>query len=126
MTTPPPGGENDRPSSHPLHHPHELAPTTHVLELEQLDELNARLPERNGSLTVTAGDLAMDAAQHPGSPLQPENALVGLDWDGPPQFPYIHGLFTVPGHAEPVMVELHTAALRELSRRAGLRHTWGV
>jgi hypothetical protein len=100
---------------------HPLSPATHTVELAQLTELNEALA-RPGASKVTAGDLGV-AASLPTLP--PDAVLTELDFDGPPDYPYIHGQFAV-GSSGPRAVELHTPALRQLSHRLHLHHTWGV
>ncbi len=108
-------------------HRHELAPTSHTVEMAQVAELNARLAEHP---RLTAEQLRLT-----GAPLRsgsrgslPGSAeLRGLTWDGIPEFPTLHAVFA-PGTASDsrLVVELHTESLHELGRRLGLRQAWGV
>ena len=130
-----------------MHH-HQIAPTTHTVELAQLAAINERLATGQGSPAITWADLPPDPAStspSAGSPA-PEAVLVRLSADGPPEFPYIQGHFALPAaggtgsqpgptaHAtssagvtgSPQVVGLHTAALQAVSHRLGLRHRWGV
>jgi hypothetical protein len=93
-------------------HEHPLSPTTRTVELSQLEQLDAaiRLP---GAPRITPADLGLDADPSDG-------VLTDVSYDGPPEYPYIQGTF---GGRR---VDLHTAALRELSRRLHLHHTWGA
>jgi hypothetical protein len=114
---------------------HDVAPTTHTPEMQQLVELNAHLAA--GGQAVTAAQLGVAGASldqqrfgdaGPDELLPGPAVLVRLEPEGPPDFPYIHGQFrTAPGQkGEPPSVILHTAALRELSNILGLRHRWGT
>ena len=88
--------------------------TTHTVEMAQLRELNARLREHTPE--ITAADLGLGAGPA---------VLERLCWDGPPEFPYVHAHFTATTPSAGRIVDLHTGALRELSRRLGVRHRWG-
>ena len=111
-----------------------LPRTTHTIELAQLDDLNARLRERRPAITAAdlglAGVTGLNAGPSRGLP--GTAVLARLCWDGPPDYPYVHAHFTlaeppppVSDRAEGTIVDLHTAALRELSRRLGTRQQWG-
>jgi hypothetical protein len=99
--------------------------TTHTVEMSQLTELNARI--RENELSITPSDLGLPGGSR-------SAVLVRLCWDGPPDFPYVHAHFAqtrsghrVEGeHPTDRIVDLHTAALRELSRRLGVRQQWGT
>lgn len=110
----------------PMHHQPSVA--THTVELLQLHEINDRLA-RNGrvftaaELGATRGEAAYGQEQ---LLLPPTAVLTGLSWDGPPLFPYIHAHFVLDGRGEPMLVEMHSAALREISHLLGLRHVWGA
>ncbi|MET0694409.1 MAG: hypothetical protein ABWX96_01370 [Propionibacteriaceae bacterium] len=103
--------------------------TTQTVEMQQIAELNTTLGIHPMPV-ITALDLGLA-----GTPLPSRGRGVGLPstarimwvcWDGPPEFPYLHGHFAAEGSQESVLhVDLHTAALRELSRRLKLRHVWG-
>ncbi len=55
----------------------------------------------------------------------PDSALlVRLSYDGPPEYPYIHGHFRSDGKI--VRAELHTAALQALAHHLHLQQLWGV
>jgi hypothetical protein len=95
---------------------HLLSPTTRTVELAQLEQLNEALAAP-GAPRVTSADLGL--AQNPAGPA-PGLVLVGVSYEGPPDYPYIHGDF------DGRRVDLHTPALRELSRRLHLHHTWGA
>jgi hypothetical protein len=99
-------------------HEHELAPTTHTVELRQIAEMSAALA--SGNRHLTAGSIGVEAAV-------PESAvLLSLDSEGPPSYPYIFGHFSVPGSEQVTRVELHTANLRAISDQLKLRsHIWG-
>ena len=97
---------------------HELAPTTHTVELRQIAEISTALA--SGRRRLTAGSIGIEAAVA-------ENAvLLSLDSEGPPSYPYIFGHFSVPGTEQVTRVELHTAHLRAISDQLSLRsHIWG-
>lgn len=112
---------------------HAVPRTTHTVEMTQIAELNAHLTSRDPTAPITAADLGLtgavmlsgDDAAHNGLPAQA--VLERLSFDGPPQFPFIHAVFRRdPGQHGVVTVDLHTRALRELSRRLHLREVWGV
>lgn len=131
---------------------HDIAPTTHTPELQQVTALNERLSARSGNSDVTAAELGVAGASAlpvvdgepvpvaapAGSPgairLPPTATLNHLFAEGPPDYPYIAGLFRTAGHgatgsappATPLATPLHTESLRRLSRRFGLRHIWGA
>ena len=111
-------------------HPHSVPPTTHTVEMAQINELNDRLATQPKPV-VTARDLGLTRARPlhrgAGATLNGSEVLTRLTWDGPPEFPYIHGCFrSVHEPDTPLVADLHTAGLRELSRRLGYRHVWGV
>jgi hypothetical protein len=97
---------------------HQLAPTTHTVELDQIHEINAALA--SGHL-VTAGTLGVPATV-PG-----DAVLRSLEADGPPSYPYVYGHFSRRATDDTVRVALHTAQLRAISHQLSLRsHIWGV
>jgi hypothetical protein len=97
---------------------HELAPTTHTVELQQVAELNAALA--SGLRRVTAGSLGLHEALADGAVLE------FLECEGPPSYPYIYGHFRVLGTDELDRLELHTAHLRAISDQLSFRrHIWG-
>ena len=102
-------------------------PTTHTIEMAQIKEINAKLRRRAG-VVITASELPLEI--QPGDRHVPVNLsamLTRLFWTGSPSFPDIFALFDVPGSEESrLRVRLHTAALKEISRRLSLHHAWGV
>ena len=97
---------------------HTLAPTTHTTELHQVREINAALA--TGRRRLTAGSVGA-----PGR-VPRDSVLRRLQAEGPPSYPYVFGLFEVPGGAQPARVELHTDQLRATSDQLSLRsHAWG-
>ena len=98
---------------------HEVPRTTHTVELDQLSELNARLSRHTPG--VTAGDLGLG-----GPSLADAAVLVRLAWDGPPEFPYVHGRFAGSSGSAEVQADVHTEALQQLSKLLGLHQRWGV
>jgi hypothetical protein len=110
---------------------HPLPPTTHTVEMAQLSEINERLTAARNAPVVTAEELGLsgvaDSAGSPAADLPASAVLVRLAWDGPPEYPYIHGHFAAAlGQNATLVAELHTAALNELSHLVGLHHRWGV
>jgi hypothetical protein len=108
---------------------HLLPPTTHTVEMAQLGEINDRLRATRNAPVITAGQLGLSGgSDSPGSTGLPGSAaLVRLAWDGPPEYPYIHGHFAVAGgQSASFVAEMHTASLNELSRLVGLHHRWGA
>lgn len=100
------------------------SPTTHTVEMEQIADLNQRLTSYRPD-HLTAADLGVEGATTTPTGLLPGSAvLVELRWDGSPEFPYIHGAFS--GGTPLRTVNLHTHALRELSRRLHAHHVWGM
>lgn len=103
---------------------HHLPATTHTVEMAQLADINGRLVNSRAS-TITAGELGLNTAD--GDPaLSPAAALVRVSWEGSPEFPLVHGHFRDSASADATAVELHTQALRVISRRLHLQHRWGV
>ncbi|MGN6611402.1 MAG: hypothetical protein ACTHLJ_06470 [Angustibacter sp.] len=97
---------------------HELARTTHTVELRQVAELNAALA--SGRRRLTAGSIGASSA--PGEHV----VLTSLECQGPPSYPYVYGRF-VAGAERLARVELHTTQLRAISDQLALRsHTWGA
>ena len=97
---------------------HALAPTTHTTELHQVREINAALA--TGRRRLTAGSVGAAGA------LPRESVLCSLEAEGPPSYPYVFGLFDVPGGTRRARVELHTDQLRATSEQLSLRsHAWG-
>jgi hypothetical protein len=119
---------------------HPMPTTTHTVEMAQLNEINDRLGATRNAPAVTAGELGLsgpagpagsagsaDSARSTSNGLPPSAVLVRLSWDGPPEYPYIHGHFAAAvGQSATLAAELHTAALNELSHLVGLHHRWGV
>jgi hypothetical protein len=113
-----------------VRHHQSLPSTTHTVELSQLADVNERLKHRSGS-EITAAELGLEGAKQlsggadgglPGSAV-----LIRVCWDGPPEYPYIHGHFVVADTRAAPIVDLHTAALRKISRRLGMRQQqWGA
>jgi hypothetical protein len=101
--------------------------TTHTIEMAQIKEINAKLRRRSG-VVITASELPLET--QPGDrhvPVDPSAPLTRLSWTGSPSFPDIAAHFTAPGSKGSRRgVLLHTAALKEISRRLGLHHAWGV
>jgi len=109
------------------HHP--LDPTSHTIEMQQIDELNARLAEDNAP-TVTSGDLGMTGTAMAGSGgqgLSGHEVVMNVTWRGTPDFPDIYAGFGARGTTEPsTQVLLHTRHLRELSHLLHCSHHWGL
>jgi hypothetical protein len=101
--------------------------STHTIEMAQVKEINAKLKRRSG-VVITASELPLEA--QPGDrnrPVDPSAQLTKLSVTGSPSFPDIFAHFAVPGSKESRRgVLLHTAALKEISRRLKLHHAWGV
>lgn len=97
---------------------HTLAPTTHTTELHQVREINVALAA--GRRRLTAGSVG--AANR----VPRDSVLRSLEAEGPPSYPYVYGLFEVPGGTRPTRVQLHTDQLRATSEQLALRsHAWG-
>jgi predicted heme/steroid binding protein len=103
--------------------------TTHTVDMAQIDDLNARLSTSGGAPVISAADIGLDGAAVMGSSslhLAGSAVLVRLCWDGAPEFPDIHAHFSTGGDvARTTRVDLHSAALRELSHRLHAHHVWG-
>ena len=102
--------------------------TTHTVDMSQIDELNQLLVSPPDGLPVTAADLGLDGAeargrQHP--TLAGSAQLLRVRWDGAPEFPDIHGCFSGSSSSSDLVVDLHTDALRKLSKQLHARHAWG-
>jgi hypothetical protein len=103
---------------------HRLSVATRTVELAQLQQLNECLVAP-GAARVTAGELGLLEGAPATRGLPPSAVLTAIAFDGPPEYPYIRGRFAA-GSGAAVIVEMHTPALRELSRRLHLHHAWGV
>ena len=111
---------------------HQISSTTHTVEMAQIAEINDNLREREGSYAIRASLLGMQGVKlspgghDDGSSLPEEASITGLSFDGPPEFPYVHGHFRtdLSDHGS-LTVDLHTDALRKLSHLLGLQHVWG-
>lgn len=100
-------------------HEHELAPTTHTVELRQVAEINAGLA--SGRRRLTAGSIGVRAG------VAAEAVLKSLETEGSPSYPYIYAHFEDPDSSDPIRLELHTAHLVAISHQLGLRfHIWGA
>jgi hypothetical protein len=103
---------------------HRPSAATHTVELAQLTEINQALRVGGG---LRAADLRTATDPDEVGIEVPDGAvLTDLFWEGPPGYPYIHAHFRLDGHHEALVVDLHSAVLRELSHLLGLRHIWGV
>jgi hypothetical protein len=114
-------------------HDHHLPSTTHTVEMAQIAELNGGLCERERSQEIRASDLGLQGAgltsgrDKDRSSLPGDAVLVRVSFDGPPEFPYVHGHFrTDLGDQDSLKVDLHTEALRKLSHLLRLQHAWGA
>jgi hypothetical protein len=98
---------------------HEMARTTHTVELRQVAEVNAALA--SGRRRLTAGSIGVRAG------VTQRAVLKHLECQGPPSYPYIYGHFDAPTPgAQDARVELHTAQLRAISDQLALRsQIWG-
>jgi hypothetical protein len=101
---------------------HRIARSTHTPELEQLHQLNDEL-KAPGAPVITAARLGLAGST---SQLPDTAVLRLLRADGPPDFPYVHGHFTVAAGGDDIVVTMHTQALRTLSRLLDLRQRWGT
>ena len=107
-----------------------MPPTSHTVVLSQLAELERALMKsvRLDDL-VTANELGLKdvlmLSRHENTTLPDDAVLEQLWWDGPSEYPFIHGSFRIQGSADRVHTDLHTAALQALSHRFHLRHSWG-
>jgi hypothetical protein len=102
------------------------------VEIEQLAELNERLKVRGNEQRITAADLDLDRAPVWSTAtgvvptLAADSILERLCYDGPPDFPYIHAHFMTSVSESPAaVVDVHSHALRELSRLLHLRGVCG-
>jgi len=105
---------------------HGLPPTTHTLEMAQIDDLNERLiSHRSDPVTAAAVGLGGAPLLRSAGRLPETAVLVRVSWQGSPEFPDIHGHF-ISDPGGPLCTLMHTAALDQLGRRLGLRQRWGV
>lgn len=113
-------------------HRHHMSRTTHTVEMDQLAALNLALRTPVQGRSVTAADLGLGGAPFlvapAGAPTLAADAVLDhLCFEGAPQFPYIHAHFrSGSSGAATDIVDLHTQALRELTRLLHLRGTWGT
>jgi hypothetical protein len=97
---------------------HQVAATTHTVELNQIAEINAALA--SGRRRLTAGSIGA----HP--PVDERAVLTSLECEGPPSYPYVFGHFEGPAGTGVLRVALHTAHLRAISAQLSLRsQVWG-
>jgi hypothetical protein len=113
------------------HHHHQLSGTTHTVELEQLAELSEGLAGRDPGEAISASLLGLQGAELTSDGadgrLPAEAILARLSFEGPPEYPYVHGHFRrSPGDEGSLTVDLHTDALRKLSHLLHLQQTWGA
>jgi hypothetical protein len=114
-----------------MQHHHQLSGTTHTVELEQLAELSDGLAGRDPGEAISASMLGLQGAELTSEGadggLPAEAILARLSFEGPPEYPYVHGYFgSRPGDDGSLRVDLHTDALRRLSHLLHLQHTWGA
>ncbi len=112
---------------------HQLASTTHTVEMEQMAELRSGLRERDPSQPISASALGLQGAElisdsdGDAEDLPGDAVLERVSFDGPPEFPYVHAHFRIASHDQDSLnVDLHTDALRELSHLLHLQHAWGA
>jgi hypothetical protein len=126
-----------------MSHSHLPAATTHTVELRQIREINVRLEQadRDGVTAEHLGVAGQQAslpqprhfdffgAEPPAAPiLRPASVLHHISAEGCVGFPYLRGHFAddrSPRQPD-LVVELHTEALRRLSRLLALQHRWGI
>lgn len=100
--------------------------STHTIEMAQIKEINAKL-KRGSDVVITGSELPLET--QPGDrngPVDPSARLRKVSVTGSPSFPDIFAHFAAPGSKESRRgVQLHTAALQEISRRLKLHHAWG-
>ena len=115
-----------------MQHGHQLSGTTHTVEMEQLAELSSALRARDPSQAISASLLGLEgvglfSGSYAGGGLPGDAVLLSVSFDGPPDFPYVHAHFR-RGHGDqgPITVDLHTDALRRLSRLLHFQHVWGA
>ena len=107
---------------------HGLPATTHTVEMAQIDDINRRL-DNSRSAVITAAEIGMtgsDVAGFGPTALDAAAVLLKVTWEGSPEFPNVHGHFRNPGGDRPRSADLHTQALKEISRRLHLQQRWGV
>jgi hypothetical protein len=107
---------------------HGLPATTHTVEMAQITDLNGRL-ENSRAAVITAAEIGMagvDVAGAGPTTLEGSAVLLRVSWEGSPEFPTVHGHFRNPGSDQPRSADLHTHALKEISRRLHLHHRWGI
>lgn len=112
--------------------PHQAPRTTHTVEMEQMAELSRGLRERDPAQPISASVLGLhgrelsSGSDDDDSGLPRDTRLVGLSFDGPPEYPYVHAHFrSHSAEQDLITVELHTEALQELSHLLHLQHLWG-
>jgi hypothetical protein len=126
-----------------MQHHHPLARTTHTVEMAQIDDLNQRLARRSPERPIMAADLDLAGAPllrevdflhdwegvvaETGATLPVDAKLIEIGWEGPPEFPYLHGRFQsgISGEDD-LLVDLHTHALRLLAGLLNVHQIWGA
>jgi hypothetical protein len=116
-----------------MHHKHQLSRTTHTVEMAQIAELNEGLRESKRAQAISASLLGLQGVEASSgsdddhSSLPGDAFLVGISFDGPPAFPYVHAQFgTDPSDRGSLTVDLHTDTLRKLSHLLNFHHVWGA
>lgn len=115
-----------------MRHRHQVSSATHTVEMAQIAEINDGLRERESEDPILAPLLGMQGMKSSRSGdddngLPGDAVLIRLSFDGPPEYPYVHGHFRTHPHDDDgsPTVELHADALRKLSRLLRLQHVWG-
>jgi hypothetical protein len=107
-----------------------LPSTTHTVEMAQITEINTKLQHHPSDITAAElglGGRQLHGREHLNQTLPDSAVLARLCWEGPPDYPYIHAHFSAGAAAvADAVVDLHTEALKTLSHRLSLHHTWGV
>ena len=102
-------------------HAHAPSHATHTIEMRQIIEINQHIG--SGAVRITATEIGVEHLPAAGSGA----SLRHLHMEGSPTFPYVFGVFDLPGAgAHGHGVPLHTHHLRALSKALNLHHHWGL
>ena len=96
-----------------------LPRATHTVAMSQIANLNRQLIDHRAT-PITAAQLRLDESKvlpYGDTGLPATAVLHRLCWDGPPEFPSIHGHFTDGTRHGSLVVDLPIKGLKEIRRR---------
>lgn len=96
-----------------------LPRATHSVPMSQIVSLNRQLVNHRAT-PITAAQLKLAESRvlpYGDTELPGTAVLLSLCWDGPPEFPCVHGHFTDGARHGSLVVDLPTKGLKEIRRR---------